>query len=391
MKVVILHQHFNTPEKGGPLRSYFLAKALTNAGISVTVVTAHNAAGALTQISDGIEVHYLPVKYENRFGFYSRVSSFFKFMVLSTRVVARLQTVDLIYAISVPLTVGLAARRIKARQNVPYIFEVGDLWPDAPIELGFLKNKVLISLLKNMERQIYKKANCIVALSEPIAKAVAKRAANKPIHIIPNMSDVAYFADSTIDRTSDSGFGSEFVITYAGAIGYANGLDFLIACARVAQREQLGVRFVICGEGAMRDSLHAAVRTLNLSNVTFVAFSTREQVRQILNQSNACFICYRSEPILETGSPNKYFDALAAGKPVIVNFGGWIRNEIEDKVCGVYVNSRDPESFVAAVRPMIEDRTVLQTFGNNARALALRKYSREELSARFVSVIKGCV
>lgn len=391
MKVVILHQHFNTPEKGGPLRSYFLAKALTKAGVSVTVVTAHNATGVLTKISDGIEVHYLPVKYENKFGFYSRISSFFKFMVLSARVVERLQTVDLIYAISVPLTVGLAARRIKARQHIPYVFEVGDLWPDAPIELGFLKNKVLISLLKNMERQIYKKANCVVALSEPIAKAVAQRVANKPIHIIPNMSDVAYFGDSTRDHTSGFTFGNEFVITYAGAIGYANGLDFLIACARVAQREQMGVRFVICGEGAMRDSLHEAVGKLSLSNVTFIAFSTRDQVRQILNQSHACFICYRREPILETGSPNKYFDALAAAKPVIINFGGWIKDEIENNRCGVYVNSADPESFISAVRPMVKDRTILQTYGENSRALALRKYSREELSAKFVSVIKGCV
>ena len=390
MKVVILHQHFNTPEKGGPLRSYYLAKAITDAGIDVTVVTAHNHARGLTEHFEGIEVHYLPVKYENRFGFYKRVSSFFRFMVLAARSVAKLRHVDLVYAISVPLTVGIAARRIKSRQRIPYIFEVGDLWPDAPIDLGIIKNRILISLLKSIERRIYKEANCIVALSESIAEVVRQRVSNKQIHIIPNMSDTDYYGGISDEKTPLA-FSDEFVITYAGAIGYANGLDFLLACASVMQRHQMRVRFVICGEGAMLETLQLTARNLSLKNVTFIPFSKREEVRRILHLSDACFICYRSEAILETGSPNKYFDALAAGKPVIINFGGWIKREIEENNCGVYVNPADPESIISAVGPFIRDRQLQTSYGINALSLAMRKYARKDLSEKFIALLKGCI
>ncbi|HYG04542.1 MAG TPA: glycosyltransferase family 4 protein [Chryseosolibacter sp.] len=390
MKVVILHQHFNTPEKGGPLRSYYLAKAITDAGIDVTVVTAHNHSSALTEHFEGIEVHYLPVKYENRFGFYARVSSFFRFMVLAARTVAKIRQVNLVYAISVPLTVGLAARRIKSRQGIPYIFEVGDLWPDAPIDLGIIKNQILISLFKSLERRIYKDANCIVALSESIAEVVGQRITNKQIHIIPNMSDTAYYGEIP-DGKTQLRFNDEFVITYAGAIGYANGLDFLLKCANVMQRHRMAVRFLICGEGAMLGTLQITARHLSLNNVTFIPFSGREEVRQILHLSDACFICYRPEAILETGSPNKYFDALAAGKPVIINFGGWIKKEIEENNCGVYINPADPESIISAVSPLIRDRHLQTTYGTNARNLALRKYGRKDLTEKFIALLKGCV
>ena len=140
MKVLILHQHFNTPEKGGAIRSYYLAKALVDAGMKTIVITAHNRKDYKTENIEGIEVHYLPIAYDNRFGFTARSSSFIKYVWSAVRLAAKFKDVNYCYAISAPLTIGLAAMWIKKRQGIPYIFEVGDLWPDAPIQLGFVKN-----------------------------------------------------------------------------------------------------------------------------------------------------------------------------------------------------------------------------------------------------------
>jgi hypothetical protein len=140
VKVLILHQHFNTPQEGGALRSYFLAKALADRGMQPVVITSRGERQHRYYMQEGIEIHYLPVAYNNRFGFWKRSVSFLLYAKRAIRLARKFKNVKVCYAISVPLTVGLAAKRIKSLYNIPYIFEVGDLWPDAPIQMGFVRN-----------------------------------------------------------------------------------------------------------------------------------------------------------------------------------------------------------------------------------------------------------
>ena len=88
---------------------------------------------------------------------------------------------------------------------------------------------------------------------------------------------------------------------------------------------------------------------LGLTNITFLAHTNRDGVKEIMNVTDAVFVCYRNSPVLSTGSPNKFFDGLAAGKPIIINFGGWIKSEIEKSACGVYVDPAQPQRFGAAL------------------------------------------
>jgi hypothetical protein len=135
----MLHQHFKTPESGGAIRSYYLAKALVEKGHRVVVITAHNGE-AKKENQEGIEVCYLSIPYDNRFGFYARGRSFINYISQSVRAAKNFKDFDYCYAISAPLTIGIAAMRIKSRYNIPFIFEVGDLWPDAPIQMGFVNS-----------------------------------------------------------------------------------------------------------------------------------------------------------------------------------------------------------------------------------------------------------
>ena len=331
MKVLILHQHFNTPEEGGALRSYYLAKALVDQGLQPIVITGRGQPPAKTVTLEGIEIHYLPVAYDNKFGFWKRAISFLQYVWQSTRLAGTFKDVKICYAISVPLTVGLAASSIKFFDRIPFIFEVGDLWPDAPIQMGFVRSYVLKWLLYGMERFIYSDAQSIVALSDKIKSEIEKKAKSKIVHVIPNMADTEFYHPESKDPVLEKKFNTEgkFVVSYIGAIGLANGLDYFMECARASQRASQPVHFILCGEGAMVESLKRIAQQYQLQNFSMIPFQNRDGVKEVMNVTDAAFICYKPLPILETGSPNKYFDALASGKLILVNFGGWIREEIE--------------------------------------------------------------
>ncbi len=388
MKILILHQHFNSPQKGGAIRSYYLAKALVDRGLQVIVITAHNEVTYKIEDVEGIEVHYLPVAYDNRFGFAARSWSFVKYVNGVLDLAKQFQDVDYCYAISVPLTVGLAAMRIKARYKIPYIFEVGDLWPEAPIQMGFVNNYFFQQALYALEKRIYKSAYSIVALSPSIQSAIEQKVPGKKIHLIPNMADCDFYHPESKKLALEKKYNvqEKFVVSYIGAIGVANGLDYFLACARASRKASLPIHFLLCGDGAEVDRLKKSADQHELNNLTFLPFTNREGVREVMNVTDASFICYKPVPVLETGSPNKYFDGLASGKMIIINFGGWIKEEIEENNCGVYVNPLEPADFVRKISYIISNKELQHQFSSNARLLAERSYARENLGNKFADI-----
>ena len=193
MKVLYIHQYFRTPEEGGAIRSYYLAKGLVEHGIEVELITAHNNSRSLTKNIDGIIVHYLPVYYDNEQRFLQRIYAFFKFMRMARKKAREIKDIDICYATSTPLTIGLSALKIKRDQNIPYFFEVRDLWPEAPFQMGVIKNKYLKKYLKNLENRVYRNASQIVALSPGIKEQIENEGSYKTVTVIPNMSDVDFF------------------------------------------------------------------------------------------------------------------------------------------------------------------------------------------------------
>lgn len=388
MKVLILHQHFNIPEKGGAIRSYYLARALVEAGIETIVITAHNEREYKTETIEGIEVHYLPIAYNNRFGFAARSSSFIKFAWGAIRLATKFNEVSYCYAISVPLTVGLAAMWIKNRDGIPYIFEVGDLWPDAPIQMGFVNNYFFQQILYGLEKSIYQSAESVVALSPAIKSSIENKVPGKTVHMIPNMADTDFYKPELKRAELETKFGvkDKFVVAYIGAVGVANGLDYFIECANTSRKAELPIQFLICGDGALLDRLKGNAKHLGLHNLTFINFTNRLGVQEIMNITDAAFVCYKNVSILETGSPNKYFDGLAAGKLIVINFGGWIKKEIEENYCGIYVDPLQPMDFVKKVKPFINDQKLLQQYQEAARQVGQKKYSRKLLSEVFANL-----
>lgn len=385
MKVLLIHQHFNTPSSGGAIRSYYLAKALVDKGVEVIVLTSANNQSQRIKNYEGIVIHSLSIPYDNKFGFLARSWSFIKFVVGAINYSAKIKGVDYCYAISTPLTVGLIAIWLKILKKIPFFFEVGDLWPEAPIQMGFIQNYFLKEVLYRLEKSIYQSAHSIVALSTSIKTEIEKKAPGKNIHLIPNFADCEFYKPSEKSSSLEIKFKTtgKFVVSYIGAIGLANGLDYFLECANASRKAELPIQFLVCGEGALRERLIANAQQLGLKNLTFIDFQTRTGVQEVMNVTDATFICYKNLPVLETGSPNKYFDGLAAGKLIITNFDGWIKREIEEGNCGIFSDPNHPTDFVKKITPFLPDAKALKNYQFAARELAERKYSRKILSEEF--------
>ncbi len=390
MKILYIHQYFKTPDEGGANRSYYMAQALIRQGHKVTMLTSHNEFSRQEKIVDGIEVIYLPVKYSNFFRFSARVFSFLKFVMLSKSWLKNNHDFDKCIASSTPLTVGLISLWLKKIYNTPYVFEVRDLWPEAPIQMKAIKNPVLKWSLRKLELRIYKNAERIIALSPGMRNHIEKLIEGIPVDLIPNMADCDFF-EKTVKKDEDLevqlGVKNKFVVSYFGAVGPVNDLMSMIRCAEISR--DLPIRFLIMGQGSGLTFIKRYVQRHQLSNVFFIPYGNKQDVRNVMNVTDACYVSFLHKPILRTNSPNKFFDAIASGKLIITNIQGWIRGLVETKHIGFFADSDFPAEFKEKIQPFINSPELLQKYQNSSREVAEQFFSRKDLSAHFVQAIEG--
>ncbi len=390
MKILYIHQYFKTPEEGGPIRSYYLAKGLVDKGHEVEMITSYNGAQKITKNVDGIKVHYLPIYYDNALSFKRRMIAFLKFMYMAIDEVTTIKNIDLCYASSTPLTVGMAAIKIKERFGIPYYFEVRDLWPEAPIQMGAIKNPWLMRYTQDLEQRIYDEANKIVALSPGMRNGILDKAHGKEVILIPNMSDIDFFNREEKDPVLEDKFDAvgKFIISYFGAMGKANHLEYLLDTAASSLAEGLSLKYLIVGEGAERERLHALSKKRKLQNVSFLPFMNKTEIRELLNITDAAYISFDKKPILETNSPNKFFDALASGKMVVTNTKGWLRELSEKHGCGFYTDPENPVDFLEKIEPFISKKELLQQYQHNARKLGESQFAKNDQVEALVRVLE---
>ncbi len=384
MKILYIHQYFKTPEEGGSIRSYYLAKGLVEAGHEVTMFTTHNSPHEIKKI-DGIEVHYLPVPYDNSYGFVQRLLAFWKFVKLAKKEAKKLSKQDLAYVMTTPLTTGFIATYLKAEFDLPYYFEVGDLWPEAPVQMGIIKNRWLKKWLYSLEKRFYFEAEKVIALSPAIRNYIEKVSPNTRVYVIPNMADCSFFeAEYSVGDFSEN---NKFQITYCGAIGRANHLEYLIDAAKQSNEAQLPVHFNIIGYGSELKRLRSS--TKRLKNISFYPHSSKQCVKNLLDKSDAVYVSFKDVKVLGTGSPNKLFDSLAAGKLTIINFDGWIRNLITKNKCGFHHNPYSTQEFVRKLQVFIDSPELLAKYQRNGRKLAELYYDKNIQITKLLKILNN--
>lgn len=390
MKIIYIHQYFKTPQEGGAIRSYYLAKGLVDNGYKVEMITAHNEPSYQKTTIEGISVHYLPVAYNNGMGFLQRILAYLKFIRKSKKLIKNIKDADLVYASSTPLTVGIIALWAKRKFNLAYYFEVRDLWPTAPIEVGVIKGALFKKWLYALEARIYNGAKKIIALSPGMMDWIKQVVPDKEVYMIPNMADCVFFSKESKDPKLIDFYriNQPFVITYIGAIGASNHLEFFLDIAQEAAKQSLNINFTIVGAGSRASQLKKTSYLKQLENITFFPHLNKEGVKNILNVSDATYVSFANLPVLGTNSPNKLFDSLASGKLTIVNTNGWTKKLVDDNQCGFYANPLNPKEFIDRLKPFIEQPELLETYKNNARTTAEKFYSRKLQLEKLVQIFK---
>jgi glycosyltransferase involved in cell wall biosynthesis len=293
-----------------------------------------------------------------------------------------------VYATSPPLTIALPALLAATWHRAPLVFEVRDLWPEAPIQMGALPNPLARRVARALERFVYRRSARVIALSPGIRDGVI--AAGVPpdrVSLVPNASDLELFSP-TLDRAGERrrlGLGDGFVCSYFGTMGEANDLSQVVRAAPMAE----DVTFVLLGDGKHREGLRQEAERLGAMNVVFLdPAPDKAAVARLAAASDACLTIFKDVPVLATNSPNKLFDTFAAGRPAIVNTDGWLRSLVEDNDAGVFVRPNDPADLAERVAELRDDPERVERYGRNARQLAEREFDRDMLAERALSVLE---
>jgi glycosyltransferase involved in cell wall biosynthesis len=404
MHILYLHQYFTTRAGVGGTRSYEFARYLVAQGHSVTMVTAADPllpwAKGLTRRRqvDGIDVVELRLGYADyqsgtALGYGRRILAFLLFALSSVAAVLALRRPDVVFATSTPLTIGIPGVIASVRHRAPLVFEVRDLWPEAPIQMGALRHPLAILLARWLERAIYRRSAHVVALS-PGMRAGVIDAGVPPerVSVIPNASDLDLFSPELDGREVRRSYGlaDKFVCLYFGTMGEANDLFQVLRAARLLQeRGEERIVFLLHGKGRQRPQLEAYVREHGLRNVVFSApLADKAAVARLVAAADLAMTIYRNLPVLATCSPNKLFDTLAAGRAVLVNAPGWLRELVEGHECGVFVRPDDAEDLAAAVTRLSASPELVARYGRNARRLAEQQFDRRLLGAQLLALLQ---
>ena len=393
--ILYIHQYFKTPKEPGGTRSYWLAQELIENGYNVTMITTSNTIRNSVEktIIDGINVIYLKVDYSQEMTILRRLFSFISFMLKSTYYAFLQKNIDLVFATSTPLSVGFPALIIKKIKNIPYVFEVRDLWPEVPIQMGAISNNLVKKLFIWSEKLIYKNAKHVVALSPGMAKGVLKYTSTSKVSMIPNMSKIDLFwpREKNLDLMKRLGLNTNsFKIIHFGSLGIANGALTIIESAKLLKNND-DFEFVFIGGGSTEYELKDLCTKYNLNNVHFLGAFTLDETSEIVNLCEVSIISFLDLPILATNSPNKLFDSLSAGKPIIVNSAGWTKDLVEKYSCGFYVNPNYPDELATKVLQLKENANMMKIMSDNGRLLAETVYDKSILCNEFLNVINKVV
>lgn len=393
MNILYIHQYFKTPKEPGGTRSYWIAQELIKNGHQVTMITADTQAKQKRReiVIDGIKVVYLQEAYSQNMSISTRLKSFLGFVWKSINEARKHKNIDLVIATSTPLTVGIAALYMKWFKKTPYIFEVRDLWPEVPIQMGAFKSPLIVKPIRWFEKTIYKNAKHVIALSPGMQDGVIKYISKEKTSMIPNMAKMDEFWPREKNMVLAQKLGlkpDSFKIVHFGSLGLANGAHTIIESAKL-MKDVEDVEFLFVGGGATEKALQSEVNKHQLGNVKFLGRFPMKEVSEIVNFCDVSVVSFLDLPILYTNSPNKLFDSLSAGKPIIVNSAGWTKDMVEEHNCGYYVNPNKPQELVDKIIHLKENPETVEKLGGNSRILAETVYDKSILCKQFVQVINS--
>jgi glycosyltransferase involved in cell wall biosynthesis len=407
MRILYIHQYFVPPDGPGVTRSYELARRLIAKGHRVCMITSsadlpdhyRNLKSRVVRMEiAGIPLVIIDMPYRNEMTFGERMRVFLLFAVLAS-IQALRQPADVVFASSTPLTIAIPGMVAKLWHRIPMVFEVRDLWPELPIAVGALRNPLARGMARALEWLAYHASAQIVALSPGMAEGVQKRGiAPEKITVIPNSCDVELFdvpapRGQRIRDCLPSLAEGQPLILYAGTFNFVNGLGYLVDIAAAMRDIAPEARFLLVGTGAKRGEIIDKAQSLGVLDNTMWVWDPlpKLEMPDVLAAATVATSLFIPLQPIWNNSANKFFDALAAGKPIAINYGGWQAALLKESGAGIVLPADDPMRAAQLLASFVRDPHRLSRASAAARELARTHFHRDMMACKLETTLRQAV
>ncbi|MEM8485753.1 MAG: glycosyltransferase family 4 protein [Bacteroidota bacterium] len=396
MHILLFYQYYHNPDCAASGRHFQFVKALSK-NHRVSIITSDiwqkkRQTNNFAWAPPGVEVHQLAVPYENAMGNAARLKAYAGYMWKAFWQGLKIDRPDVIIGSSTPLTAAWAAAKVARFRRIPWVFEVRDLWPDFPIQMGAIKHGWLRRRLYKIEENLYSGAAHNIALSPDMASHIAEKGVgDDKISVLLNGTDLN-FANTTDTTAGDAlrqahGLAGKKIVLYAGTLGRANAIPQILETSSALQHRE-DIHFVLLGSGFFEAHIRRAVAAQQ--NLSLIEAAPRHQVFDWFRAATVSLVSFINLPVLATNSPAKFFDSLAAGTPVIVTNPGWTRAFVAKHNCGWYAPWEEPEALVRCIENVIDDPGLLSTAGKNGSTIAAELFDRSKMALQLETILRQC-
>ncbi len=394
MRILFFYQYYHNPDCGASGRHYQFIKTLSK-NHEVTVITSDvwqhkRQTQHFEWAPPGVNVIHLHVPYENAMDSSARLKAYLGYLFKAIWTGLRAPRPDIIFGTSTPLTAAWAAGIVARMRGIPWVFEVRDLWPDFPIQMGAIKNPWLQKQLYKLEYKLYHQAAHVIPLSPDMeAHILHQGIPPEKIAMLLNGTDLEFAHTVTTQDTrallQQHGLAGKKVILYAGTLGRANAIPLIMETSRQLSHRS-DIHFVFMGNGFFKDEIENAARTR--ANITLIPSAPRHEVFKWFKAASLSLVTFIDLPVLQSNSPAKFFDSLASGTPVLVTNPGWTRTFVEQHNCGWYAPAEEPEALVRCIERVIDHPEILQAAGEGDAALANQLFDRHKMALVLESILR---
>jgi glycosyltransferase involved in cell wall biosynthesis len=391
MRLIYLCQHF-PPETGAPqIRVYEVSKELLKRGHQVEVLTAfpHHPKGVIPEEYrgmfylyeewDGIPVHRSWIYPSPKGSFWKRLASYFSFTFSAFYSIIKSKPTDVIICNSPPLFLGITGYLGAKMKRAKFVFNVADIWPESAVELGILKNKRFIQMAEWLEKFLYKKSWKIATATEGIRDYIIRKGKRpEDVFLLPNGVNTETFSPAEKDAAllKEIGIEGKKVFMYAGALGYAQGLESILETAALIKDTNPDVHFLFVGDGQEREKLVKMKEDLMLTNVTFYGSVPVSEMPRMFSIADYSIVSLRNIELFKGARPSKIFPALSSGTPVLYCGVGESAEILNEYQCGKIAPPEDPQGIAQAVNELTAiNKEEYEQMCKNGRELAISQYS----------------
>ena len=407
MNIFLINHYAGSPDMGMEYRPYYFAKEWIKMGHNVTILVANNSHirqynpildnDIVEENIDGIKYIWIKTpKYKgNGIGRIKNMFTFIQKTLYNASYFAKKYQPDVVIASSTYPSDNYVARRIAKLAKAKYIYEVHDLWPLSPMELGGMsKYNPFIITMQHAENFAYRKADAVISMLPKTQEHMKAHGLDlKKWHYIPN----GLIVDSWLhnQKTLSTSFKTEIdklknnnkiIIGYTGGHALSNSLNTIIDAAKILNNNS-NIHFIFVGNGNEKENLIS--QSKGLSNITFFNSISKQEIPKLLNLFDLLIITWNKSPLYRFGiSPNKIFDYMMAQKPII-HATDAPNNFVEKANCGKAIEPENPKAIVTAIKELIAlPKEELDKIGNNGKEFVIKNHDYKVLANKFINIIE---